>query len=158
MMTQAAAQSRSVRCSPTWKLGGPRHRCGGLIRSLQRCKAGSDEPIGGLQTVFCDDFKCDSSPQVERAVRAFAKDVEKASTWTIGTFAEDVKYEVRHKFPSSAAHYGAGTVPSTVLSPPTVSTALLMPFTTHQQPPMLRETLWNISVPWQYLVVPEVDC
>jgi hypothetical protein len=66
-----------------------------------RCAAGSDDQIGGLKTVYCDDFQCDSSPQVERAIRAFAKDVERHTTWTLPIFAEDAVYMVRRAEPLS---------------------------------------------------------
>lgn len=58
-------------------------------------KAGSDEKIDNLRTVYCDEFQCDSSPQVERTIRAFAKNVELHTKWTITIFAEDAEYQVR---------------------------------------------------------------
>eukprot|EP00892_Ulva_mutabilis_P011268 jgi/Ulvmu1/8513/UM044_0047.1 len=71
-------------------------RCLGRVqRDLVRCAAirsGSDEKIDNLSTVYCDDFKCDSSPQVERTIRSFAKNVELHTKWTITIFAEDAEY------------------------------------------------------------------
>lgn len=89
-MAQSLYQPRCARCSQTWQnMIAPRRRASS---SLQ---AGSDDRIDGLTTVYCDDFQCDSSPQVERAIRSFAKDIERSTVWTISIFAEDVKYQVR---------------------------------------------------------------
>lgn len=73
-------------------MGPPRRSVDVLLQRHVRTAAGSDDTISGLQTVYCDDFQCDSSPQVERAVRAFAKDIERCKSWTITIFAENVKY------------------------------------------------------------------
>lgn len=67
----------------------------GDIACCSAVKAGSDEKIENLRTVYCDDFKCDSSPQVERTIRSFAKNVELHTKWTITIFAENAEYQVR---------------------------------------------------------------
>lgn len=64
--------------------------------NITRCgavRAGSDESIENLRTVYCDDFTCDSSPQVERTIRSFAKNVELHTKWTITIFAENAEYQ-----------------------------------------------------------------
>lgn len=98
-MAQSVTQSRCARCSQTWrKPVAPRRRASFKAAALQG--GGSDDiAIGGLQTVYCDDFQCDSSPQVERAVRSFAKDIERKTSWTITIFAENVRYQVRTYIP-----------------------------------------------------------
>jgi hypothetical protein len=74
----------------------PRRRARASVQRALQAASGSDDQIGGLPTVYCDDFQCDSSPQVERALRAFAKDIERCKSWTITIFAENVKFKVRH--------------------------------------------------------------
>lgn len=66
--------------------------------NFTRCaavRAGSEKSIENLRTVYCDDFQCDSSPQVERTIRSFAKNVELHTKWTITIFAENAEYQVR---------------------------------------------------------------
>ena len=74
---------------------GQRHR---------RHAAGSESTIENLPDI-CNDFQCDSSPQVEQSIRSFAKNIERHSTWTIGLFAGDVECRVRsHVNRTTQAH------------------------------------------------------
>ena len=67
-----------------------------------RCRAAAetqtdDRPelqIEGIQSDYCDEFVCTSSPQVESNLRALARDVVRTSTWTSGLFADEVRYKV----------------------------------------------------------------
>ena len=57
-------------------------------------QAGSDSQIENLPDI-CDDFQCNSSPQVEQHIRSFAKDIERHSKWTVTLFALEVQFRVR---------------------------------------------------------------
>jgi len=48
-------------------------------------------PLQGLDTNYCDNFQCTSSPAIEGSVRAFARDIVRLRT-TASLFNKDIKY------------------------------------------------------------------
>ena len=105
----ASASCPEDLCNTLYPLARRMHLKGGVcLKASRRCvnrrhgdltrcgavRPGSDEKIENLRTVYCDDFKCDSSPQVERTIRSFAKNVELHTKWTITIFAENAEYTV----------------------------------------------------------------
>eukprot|EP00798_Chlamydomonas_sp_ICE-L_P032718 gene32718-3603_t len=55
-------------------------------------KTESVRPIENLDSSYCDDFECTSSPAVEQTVRALAKDLEQLK-YTAGRFDRDCVYD-----------------------------------------------------------------
>jgi hypothetical protein len=48
--------------------------------------------IENLETAYCNDFECTSSPAVEQTVRSFARDIQRIK-YTTALFQPDVKYQ-----------------------------------------------------------------
>jgi len=53
----------------------------------------STSTIENLDTNYCDDFICKSSPAVESTVRSLAKDIERCNgVWTASLFSRNIQY------------------------------------------------------------------
>ena len=63
-------------------------------RSEAKTALGSEARVANLPSSYCDEFVCTSSPSIELAVRSFAKDIERAKSWTYSLFASKVVYTV----------------------------------------------------------------
>lgn len=61
--------------------------------SLKQAAAESEIRIENLNTEYCDEFACTSSPAVEQTIRSLCRDLQRPRTWTRSLFAENVTYQ-----------------------------------------------------------------
>ena len=71
-------------------------RCSLSVRAAdtQQAETDAEIQIEGIDTRYCDDFECTSSPAVERNLRSLSRDITRVSRWTASLFAIKVKYQV----------------------------------------------------------------
>lgn len=72
-----------------------RHSLATCATSSQTQVSTDDQEIKDLDTNYCDDFVCTSSPAVESTVRALARDISRANgVWTKSLLSRAVEYQV----------------------------------------------------------------
>jgi hypothetical protein len=97
-LAQASVLRTSRRCAMLVGINGRSLVSKPSSRSVVVAVATKDEPslkqpIQGLDTNYCDDFQCTSSPAIEQTVRAFGRDIIRLRT-TASLFNKDIKYSV----------------------------------------------------------------
>lgn len=76
--------------------------------------------IDDLDTSYCDDFECTSSPAVEQTVRTVARDLQRGA-YTRGAFQPDVSYDDGYRSFKGAEKLGRGVWVRHVLKDPKVA-------------------------------------